>query len=78
MGVPKSKRSRMRARRTRAHLTISLPNLERCPNCGGLKLPHRVCSECGYYRGEKFIKSAQEIREERAKKKEEKAKEEKA
>ena len=23
-----------------------------CPRCGSPKLPHRVCGECGFYRGQ--------------------------
>jgi large subunit ribosomal protein L32 len=72
MGVPKSKRSRMRAKRTRAHLKVIPPNLEVCPQCGALKEHHKVCLECGYYRGLKLIKSAQEIREEKEKRRKEK------
>ncbi len=68
MGVPKSKTSRMRARRRRAHLKVILPNLQVCPQCGNYKLSHSVCPECGYYRGIKLIKSARDKMEERAKK----------
>jgi large subunit ribosomal protein L32 len=78
MGVPKSKTSRMRARRRRAHLKVIPPNLEVCPQCGATKLPHRICPECGYYRGLKLIKTKSEIkaeREERRKKEEEMKKE---
>jgi large subunit ribosomal protein L32 len=27
------------------------PNLVACPNCGEPHRPHRVCPNCGYYKG---------------------------
>ncbi|MDQ7781111.1 MAG: 50S ribosomal protein L32 [Planctomycetota bacterium] len=27
----------------------TLPGLARCPRCNQLKLPHRVCGNCGHY-----------------------------
>ena len=28
-----------------------------CPNCGEVKLPHRVCPSCGYYRKREVIET---------------------
>lgn len=28
----------------------------KCPKCQALIMPHRVCSECGYYKGVEVIK----------------------
>ena len=50
MGVPKSRVSRMRGRRRRAHWKIPKPNLTPCPNCGQPKLPHRACPWCNSYK----------------------------
>ncbi len=75
MGVPKSKPGRMRARRRRAFLTVSVPSFSTCPNCGAYKLPHRICPECGYYKGVKFVRSAEERRAEIRAKQEERKKE---
>lgn len=77
MGVPKSKTSRMRARIRRAQWKIESPNLQVCPQCGAIKLPHRACRECGYYRGLKITESYRELREMRAAKKKEKAEQQK-
>ena len=27
------------------------PTGEKCPNCGEMIRPHRVCAKCGYYKG---------------------------
>ena len=50
MGVPKRRVSARRGGR-RAHLAIDLPDLEMSA-CHELKLPHRVCPNCGYYQGQ--------------------------
>jgi large subunit ribosomal protein L32 len=26
-----------------------------CPQCREIKLPHRVCPHCGYYRGREIV-----------------------
>jgi large subunit ribosomal protein L32 len=30
--------------------------LSRCTHCGELKMPHRVCPMCGYYKGKEILK----------------------
>jgi len=32
-----------------------MPTLTICPNCGAWHVYHRVCNECGYYRGKLAI-----------------------
>jgi large subunit ribosomal protein L32 len=49
MGVPKRKTSHARTRTRRAHQALSRPGLRPCPRCNALRLPHRVCTQCGYY-----------------------------
>ncbi|MHC4953931.1 MAG: 50S ribosomal protein L32 [Planctomycetota bacterium] len=49
MAVPKRKKSHARVRTRRAHHALARPNLRACPRCGKPSLPHRVCSQCGYY-----------------------------
>jgi large subunit ribosomal protein L32 len=53
---PKRKKSRARSR---AH-TAGAWRLDRsarslCPNCGAVKQPHIVCSNCGWYGGRQVI-----------------------
>ncbi len=51
MAVPKKKTSHARRDRRRAHHALKSANLVACPNCGSPHVPHRVCPECGYYKG---------------------------
>ena len=49
--VPKSKISKGRRNRRRAHHALRLKTLIVCSNCQEKKLQHRVCMACGHYRG---------------------------
>ena len=52
MAVPKGKVSKARRdKRRSANWKLSLPMLVKCPKCGALRLPHRMCQECGTYNG---------------------------
>ena len=39
-----------------ARLVKWAPTLVKCPQCGELKVPHKVCGKCGYYKGQEVIK----------------------
>jgi large subunit ribosomal protein L32 len=60
MGVPKYRRSRREKRNHRAHLRMSRVTVSECPRCHEPKLPHRVCTHCGYYRGMEILKVVEE------------------
>ncbi|HEY9059007.1 MAG TPA: 50S ribosomal protein L32 [Pseudobacteroides sp.] len=49
MANPKRKWSKSRTGKRRSQWKLSAPNLVKCPQCHALKIPHRVCKECGYY-----------------------------
>ncbi len=53
--VPKRKVSRHRRGNRRRHQYLVAPELVRCPNCGQLTRAHRVCTECGQYRGRQVV-----------------------
>ncbi len=58
MAVPKRKVSKARRDKRRSQVwKLSAPAFSRCPQCGELKLPHRVCGNCGYYKGKEVIAS---------------------
>ncbi len=51
---PKGKISKARRNKRRANWKMSAVNLVKCPKCGELTMPHRVCKNCGSY-GQKEI-----------------------
>ena len=60
MAVPKRRTSRAKRDSRRAHDALKAPARSTCPQCGALKLPHRVCHECGSYRGREVIQTDEE------------------
>ena len=55
MAVPKKKTSHARRDQRRAHHALKGPNLVVCPNCDEPRIPHRVCPNCGFYKGRTVI-----------------------
>ena len=51
MAVPKKRTSQARRNQRRAHDAMKRLGLVACPNCGEPHMPHRVCPNCGYYKG---------------------------
>ena len=56
MAVPKTKLSKSRKNKRRSNVwKLAAPALSKCNQCGVLKTPHRVCSDCGYYKGRQVV-----------------------
>ena len=53
--LPKRKHSKGRRNRRRAHYNLKPTTLEVCGQCKELKLPHRVCPNCGTYNARQVI-----------------------
>ena len=52
---PKRKHSQGRRDRRRSHDGLEAHNLVQCSNCGEMRLPHRVCPNCGHYHSREII-----------------------
>ncbi len=61
MAVPFRRTSKTAKRKRRTHFKISVPGMVVCPNCGEMKLSHRVCKECGHYNGKVVIEPKEEV-----------------
>ncbi len=56
MAVPKRRTSKTRKNKRRASsYTLRKANMAECPQCHEIKLPHRVCKSCGYYKNREVI-----------------------
>ena len=40
----------------KCHYVCDDVSAEKCPQCGELKAPHKVCTNCGYYKGVQVLK----------------------
>ncbi len=61
MPNPKRRHSKARRDKRRAHDALPVPANSRCPNCQEFKLPHRVCPQCGYYKGREVIQTSSNV-----------------
>lgn len=56
MAVPKKKTSKQRRNKRRASAyQLNKATVVECPNCHEMKLPHRICPECGHYAGREVL-----------------------
>ena len=60
MAVPKRKVTPSRRGNRRSHDSISSHAFGECPECGEMKLPHNVCSHCGFYKNSEIIKNKEQ------------------
>lgn len=69
MANPKRRHSKQRGRLRRTHYKVKRGSLAKCPQCNKLKLPHRICPFCGYYKGKAVVTilSKEEKKKERQK-----------
>ncbi len=51
MAHPKHRHSKQRKNKRRTHYKAEASTLTTCSNCGATVLTHRVCPECGHYKG---------------------------
>ena len=64
MAVPKRRVSKMKKNVRRSHLALSAPGMVTSSKCGELTLSHRVCPNCGFYKGRQVVTPKAEKTEE--------------
>ena len=60
MIAPKRRTSKSRRNKRRSHDALSVPARAVCPTCGEPKHPHRVCGNCGSYRGRTVVETEED------------------
>lgn len=60
MAVPFRRVSKTRGRKRRTHYKITESTVTKCPKCGAEIQPHRVCTECGTYKGKEVLAKKEE------------------
>lgn len=68
--VIRMRHTRSHTNRRRAHHALSPQSFASCPKCGGPKLPHRTCPNCGTYKGKEVIDVFKKLTKKEKKKKE--------
>lgn len=58
--VPKRRQSHARKNKRRSHDALAMPARAACPQCGEPRQPHRVCGNCGTYRGRAVLETDEE------------------
>jgi large subunit ribosomal protein L32 len=53
--LPKRKYAKARQGERRQHLRLDPINMTECSNCRQMRLPHRTCPHCGFYRGRQVV-----------------------
>lgn len=53
--VPFHRVSKTRKRMRRAHNALRVLGMVACPKCGEMIKPHRVCPNCGAYKGKTVV-----------------------
>lgn len=78
MAVPKNRHTKSRRDTKRSHLKLSRAQFSACPKCSKPVLAHRMCENCGTYRGREIVNVLAKLdkRERKAKQKELKEQEE--
>lgn len=67
MAMPKKRMSQTRTGTRRSQISLLMPVLIACKQCGAPKLLHSTCIICGTYRGRAIIDVEKPLRKRRAK-----------
>lgn len=62
MAEPKKRMTSTRSGNRQSKDALKAKSLNICSNCKAKILPHRVCPNCGFYKGEKILKLKDEVK----------------
>lgn len=65
MAEPKKRLTSTRSGNRQSKDALKSKALINCSNCKAKILPHRVCPNCGFYKGEKIVKMKDEIKKQK-------------
>jgi len=60
MAQPKRRWSKERTHLKRSTWKLKKPSISSCKHCNEPVMPHRICSNCGYYNGKEIIEKKDE------------------
>ncbi|MBL7156175.1 MAG: 50S ribosomal protein L32 [Candidatus Pacebacteria bacterium] len=75
MAVPKSRHTKSKKNRRRAHIFLKSPGLTNCSKCGKTILSHTLCKYCGYYGNREVVDVLEKLETKEKKKREKEIKE---
>ncbi|MDH4248558.1 MAG: 50S ribosomal protein L32 [Deltaproteobacteria bacterium] len=55
MAVPQERTSKRKRNMRRSHDALKAPALVGCSNCAALISPHRICPQCGHFKGREVM-----------------------
>jgi large subunit ribosomal protein L32 len=55
MPLPKRRHSSTRQAKRRTHYKLHVTGLSECPRCRAARVPHHICTNCGYYNGRQWV-----------------------
>ncbi len=70
MAEPKKRATSTRSGNRRSHLEAKVQSLAICQQCKKPLIPHRVCANCGYYKGADVLELEKKQKEKDARRKE--------
>ena len=70
MAEPKKRLTSTRSGKRRSQLILKTKNFSICPKCKSPNLPHHVCRNCGFYKGQDLLKLEEKTRAKKARQKE--------
>ncbi len=72
MGLPGHRRTSSHKRRRASHFAMVAKTLSVCPKCNARRLPHIVCSNCGFYKDHDVLELSKHLKKTADKKTEKK------